>query len=82
VPPCSSSLGSSRSVRGACANLLAHRVALFTYAFVEGVPPTNNHAERALRGFVMWRKQTAGMRSERGNRFAERIMTTVHTLRK
>ena len=30
----------------------------------------------------MWRKQTAGTRSERGDRFAERIMTTVHTLRK
>jgi transposase len=71
-----------REVSGACANLLAHRDALFTYAFVEGVPPTNNHAERELRGFVMWRKQTAGTRSERGDRFAERVMTAVHTLRK
>ena len=44
--------------------------------------PTNNHAERELRGFVMWRKQTAGTRSERGDRFAERVMTVVHTLRK
>jgi transposase len=71
-----------RSVSGACANLLAHRGALFTYAFETGVPPTNNHAERELRGFVMWRKQTAGTRSERGDRFAERVMTVVHTLRK
>ena len=30
----------------------------------------------------MWRKQTAGSRSERGDRFAEHVMTTVHTLRK
>ena len=30
----------------------------------------------------MWRKQTAGTRSERGDRFAERVMTVVHTLRK
>jgi len=71
-----------RGVSGACANLLAHRNALFTHAFVPGVPPTNNHAERELRGFVMWRKQTAGTRSERGDRFAERVMTAVHTLRK
>jgi transposase len=67
---------------GVCANLLAHRGALFTYAFVEGVPPTNNHAERELRGFVMWRKQTAGTRSDRGDRYAERVMTVVYTLRK
>ena len=71
-----------REVSGACKNLLAHRDALFTYARVAGVPPTNNHAERELRSFVMWRKQTAGSRSERGDRFAERVMTTVHTLRK
>jgi len=71
-----------RGVSGACANLLAHREALFTYARERGVPPTNNHAERELRGFVMWRKQTAGTRSERGDRFAERVMTVVHTLRK
>jgi transposase len=71
-----------RDVSGACANVLAHRDALFTYAFEKGVPPTNNHAERELRGFVMWRKQTAGTRSERGDRFAERVMTVVHTLRK
>lgn len=71
-----------RNVSGACANVLAHCDALFTYAFETGVPPTNNHAERELRGFVMWRKQTAGTRSDRGDRFAERVMTVVHTLRK
>ncbi len=71
-----------KDVSGACANVLAHREALFTYAFEKGVPPTNNHAERELRGFVMWRRQTAGTRSERGDRFAERVMTVVHTLRK
>jgi transposase len=69
-------------VSGVCANLLAHKDALFTYAFVDGVPTTNNHAERELRSFVLWRKQTAGTRSERGDRYAERVMTVVHTLRK
>lgn len=71
-----------RDVSGACANLLAHKKALFTYALVPGVPPTNNHAERELRGFVLWRRQTAGTRSDRGDRFAERLMTVAHTLRK
>jgi len=71
-----------RGVSGVCANLLAHEEALFTYAFVAGVPTTNNHAERELRSFVMWRKLTAGTRSERGDRYAERVMTVVHTLRK
>jgi transposase len=71
-----------REVSGTCANLLAHRDALFRYAVEPGVPPTNNHAERELRGFVLWRKRTAGTRSDRGDRFAERIMTVVHTLRK
>jgi transposase len=71
-----------RGVSGVCANLLEHRLALFTYAFVSGVSPTNNHAERELRSFVLWRKQTAGTRSERGDRYAERVMTVVHTLRK
>jgi transposase len=71
-----------RGVSGVCANLLEHKQALFTYAFVGGVPTTNNHAERELRGFVLWRKQTAGTRSERGDRYAERVMTVVHTLRK
>lgn len=71
-----------RGVSGACANLLLHKEALFTYAFFDGVPTTNNHAERELRAFVLWRKQTAGTRSERGDRYAERVMTVVHTLRK
>jgi transposase len=71
-----------RGVSGACANILAHREALFTYARVEGVPPTNNVNERELRHAVRWRRQTAGSRSDRGDRYAERILTVVHTLRR
>lgn len=71
-----------RGVSGSCQDILDHEKALFTYAFTHGVPPTNNHAERELRAPVLWRKQTAGTRSERGDRFAERILTVVHTLRK
>jgi transposase len=49
---------------------------------VPGVEPTNSHAQRELRAFVMWRKRSFGSQSERGCRLAERIMTVTHTLRK
>ena len=49
---------------------------------VNGYEPTNNHAEQLVRAFVLWRKKTFGSRSERGDRFAERVMTVVETCRK
>lgn len=67
---------------GSCANILAHRVALWTFVEVDGVEPTNNHAERELRAFVLWRKRCFGTQSARGNLFAERLMTVAHTARK
>jgi transposase len=67
---------------GSCANMLEHADALWTFASVVGVEPTNNHAERELRRFVMWRKTCLGSQSQRGDDFAARVMTVVHTLRK
>ncbi len=67
---------------GSCADILAHREALWTFAIHEDVEPTNNHAERELRSFVLWRKGSFGSQSERGERFAERLMTVAHTARK
>lgn len=67
---------------GSCANILEHRAALWTFVEVDGVEPTNNHAERELRAFVLWRKRCFGTQSERGNLFAERLMTVAHTARK
>jgi transposase len=49
---------------------------------LEGVEPTNNHAERELRAFVLWRKRSFGTQSRRGNLYAERLMTVAHTARK
>jgi len=72
----------SDGIAGACADILEHREALWTFVTQEGVEPTNNHAERELRDFVLWRKRSFGTRSERGDRFAERIMTVVRTARK
>ena len=67
---------------GSCANILEHRAALWTFVDVDGVEPTNNHAERELRAFVLWRRRSFGTQSDRGNRFAERLMTVAHTARK
>lgn len=59
----------------------ALRRGLFTFVLATGVEPTNNAAERALRGAVIWRKISFGTDSERGSRFVERILTVVATLR-
>ena len=67
---------------GSCADLLEHRAALWNFVDKRGVEPTNNHGERELRAFVLWRRRSFGTQSERGNTFAENIMTVVHTARK
>lgn len=71
-----------RGVSGSCEDILEHKLALWTFVDHEGIEPTNNHAERELRGFVLWRKNSFGSQSDRGNRFAARIMTVAHSLRK
>lgn len=70
-----------KRLSGSCENILAHREALWTFVDNPQVEPTNNHAERELRRFVLWRRRSFGTQSERGNRFAERIMTVAHTAR-
>jgi transposase len=64
-----------------CRNLLKLGPALWTFARVEGVEPTNNHAERMLRAAVLWRKNSFGCHSEGGCRFVERMLSVVQTLR-
>ncbi len=72
---------SHAKTRRTCANLLKLEVALWTFVFYEGVEPTNNAAERALRRGVLWRRRSFGTQSEAGSRFVERVLTTVTTLR-
>lgn len=45
----------------------------------DGVEPTNNRAERALRFAVLWRKRSKGTQSEKGDRWVERILTLKET---
>src|SRR5204862_2616426 len=66
---------------GVCRELLAVEPALYTFAAVEGVEPTNNAAERALRHAVCWRKTSYGTDSAHGSRFVERVLTVVATCR-
>jgi transposase len=68
-------------VRRFCRNILAVYPALWAFARIEGVEPTNNHAERTLRRAVIWRKVSFGNHSDAGCRFVERILTVVQTLR-
>lgn len=47
----------------------------------EGIEPTNNRAERALRFGVLWRKRSLGTQSEKGKRWVERILSFKETCR-
>ena len=66
---------------GTCRELLAGETHLWTFVRVEGIEPTNNHAERALRHGVIYRKLSGGTDSESGSRFVERVLTVVATCR-
>jgi transposase len=70
-----------RKTAGLCRELTKWWPALWTFARVDGVEPTNNGAERALRPAVLWRKGSFGADSEAGSRFAERLLTVVATCR-
>ncbi len=62
-------------------NLLKVWPALWTFTTVEGVEPTNNPAERALRAPVIHRKLSLGTQSHNGERFAERALSAAGTCR-
>lgn len=62
-------------------NLLKRWPALWTFTIVPGVEPTNNHAERGLRGAVIYRRLSFGSRSEGGERTIERLLSASVTCR-
>lgn len=55
--------------------------ALWTFVDEDGVEPTNNAAERALRPAVLWRMNSFGTRTAGGARFVERLLTVTATCR-
>jgi transposase len=71
----------NRHCRGIARNLLKAWPALWTFADHSGVQPTNNHAERSLRGAVIYRKLSLGSQSEQGERHIERLLSASITCR-
>lgn len=66
---------------GMCHELWSHREWLWTFVDHEGIEPTNNTAERALRPAVIYRKLSFGTQSQSGSRFIERMLTVCETCR-
>jgi transposase len=61
--------------------LLQHFARFFAFLRHEGVEPTNNVAERALRCAVQWRKISFGSRSAQGEVAVARLLTVTRTCR-
>lgn len=59
--------------------LFVHHAHFFTFIYEDGVEPTNNVAERALRTAVQWRKIMFGNRSEEGELAVARLLTVTRT---
>jgi transposase len=62
-----------------CGDLVPRWAALWTFVDVDGIEPTNNAAERAVRPAVLWRKGCYGTQSDAGSRFVERMLTVSAT---
>ena len=68
-------------VMGSCRELYDHKQWLWTFLDHEGVEPTNNASERALRHAVIWRKLSFGTQSPGGSRFVETMLTVIESCR-
>lgn len=66
---------------GGCRDMLKRRQAVWTFVHLEGVEPTTNASERAIRPGVLWRQGRCGTQSPQGSRFVEAMMTVVATLK-
>ena len=66
-------------VRNLARALFVHLPHFFTFVYEEGVEPTNNAAERALRTAVQWRKIMFGTRSDVGEIAVARLLTVTRT---
>jgi transposase len=71
----------NRRHRSFAGNLLKRWPALWSFAGVPGVEPTDNHVERGLRGAVIYRKLSHGSQSAQGERTIERLLSASVTCR-
>lgn len=72
---------SGAPLSGQCRRIFNQRQYLWTFVHDARVEPTNNFAERTIRQAVLWRKGSFGTQSERGARYAERILSVCATCR-
>jgi len=72
---------SGESLSGRCRRIFNQRQYLWTFVHDARVEPSNNLAERTIRQAVLWRKGSFGTQSERGARYAERILSVCATCR-
>ena len=71
----------NKQLYGFCNELYDRREHLWTFTRIQGIEPTNNTAERALRPAVIYRKLSFGTQSSEGSRFVERILTVSESCR-
>ena len=64
-----------------CRQLLKVEPAMWLFVTTEGVEPTNNAAERAIRPAVIWRRTSFGSQTQTGSTFVARMLTVVTTLK-
>jgi transposase len=74
--------GQRRDEAGTLARTLEWEMgSLWTFIVEQGVEPTNNRAERALRFAVLWRKLMQGTYTAKGDRWVERMLSLRETCR-
>lgn len=69
------------STLSTCRQLLKVEPAMWLFVTTEGVEPTNNAAERAIRPAVLWRRTSFGSQTQAGSAFVARMLTVVTTLK-
>ena len=71
----------NKKTAGTCKQMAKEQETFWTFVRLEGVEPTNNHAERAIRFAVLWKRMSHGTMSEAGSLFVSRVLTVRTTLR-
>jgi len=66
----------------ACRKLLGDSPRLWTFLKYDGVPMTNNAAERSLRPYVIWRKISFFTQSHRGNQYRPMMLSVIETCKR
>ena len=65
-----------------CRTLLEGEAHLWSFCRMDGVEPTNNAVERALRPAVLWRKASQGTRSDSGSRCVATMLSVGATCKR